>query len=99
MEADDVRFVSSAQPNLTISADSKPLLTIRRDGTVEAPDLESASEAGRAFVVGIRHALTDREQRMATAMNRFCDRVEAGEVRSRRTYAEFCEILGRAPRQ
>lgn len=29
------------------------------------------------------------------AMQRFCDRVEAGEVRSQRTYAEFCEILGR----
>lgn len=33
------------------------------------------------------------------AMQRFCDRVEAGEVRSRRTYAEFCDILGREPRQ
>lgn len=32
------------------------------------------------------------------AMNRFCDRVEAGEVRSRRTYAEFCALIGRAPK-
>lgn len=40
-----------------------------------------------------------REGPGAVAMNRFCDRVERGEVRSRRTYAEFCEILGREPRQ
>ncbi len=37
--------------------------------------------------------------RMAEAMDRFCDRVEAGEVRSRRTYAEFCGILGREPKK
>ena len=36
--------------------------------------------------------------KMAEAMARFCDRVEAGEVRSRRTYAEFCEILCREPK-
>lgn len=36
--------------------------------------------------------------RMAEAMDRFCDRVEAGEIRSKRTYAEFCEILGREPK-
>lgn len=35
---------------------------------------------------------------MADAMNRFCDRVEKGEVRSKRTYAEFCEILDREPK-
>lgn len=34
-----------------------------------------------------------------TAMSTFCDRVEKGEVRSKRTYAEFCTILGRIPRQ
>ncbi len=38
-------------------------------------------------------------QRAHDAMQRFCDRVEAGEVRSRRTYAEFCGILGREPKQ
>jgi hypothetical protein len=32
------------------------------------------------------------------AMDEFCDRVEAGEVRSSRTYLKFCEILGREPR-
>jgi hypothetical protein len=37
-------------------------------------------------------------QRAHDAMQRFCDRVEAGEVRSRRTYAEFCDLLGRAPK-
>jgi len=29
------------------------------------------------------------------AMNEFCDRVEAGEIRSRHTYAKFKGILGR----
>ncbi len=29
------------------------------------------------------------------AMNEFCDRVEKGEVHSRKTYAKFCKILGR----
>ena len=32
-------------------------------------------------------------------MQHFCDRVEAGTLRSKRTYAEFCAILGRVPRQ
>lgn len=41
----------------------------------------------------------DRAERGLAAMHRFCDRVEAGEVRSKRTYAEFCEILGREPRK
>lgn len=40
-------------------------------------------------------ALVGAIGRAHDAMTRFCDRVEAGEVRSRRTYAEFCEILGR----
>lgn len=31
-----------------------PLLTIRPDGTVEAPSLEAASEAGRVFVESVR---------------------------------------------
>lgn len=34
-------------------------------------------------------------QRVHDALQRFCDRVEAGEVRSRRTYAKFCGLLGR----
>ncbi len=42
--------------------------------------------------------LAARAPAMAEAMSEFCDRVEAGEVRSRRTYAKFCEILGREPR-
>jgi hypothetical protein len=33
------------------------------------------------------------------ATGEFCDRVEAGEIRSRRTYAKFCELLGREPRR
>lgn len=32
------------------------------------------------------------------AAGTFCDRVERGEVRSKRTYAQFCKILGRTPR-
>lgn len=32
---------------------------------------------------------------MNAAMSEFCDRVEAGEVHSRRTYTKFKEILGR----
>lgn len=28
-------------------------------------------------------------------MNNFCDRVERGEARSRKTYLAFCEALGR----
>jgi hypothetical protein len=33
-----------------------------------------------------------------TAITEFCERVERGEIRSKRTYAKFCELLGRAPR-
>lgn len=36
---------------------------------------------------------------MALAMHTFCERVEAGEIRSRKTYADFCIILGRQPKR
>lgn len=32
---------------------------------------------------------------MRSAMDEFCDRVERGEIRSKRTYQKFCTILGR----
>lgn len=33
------------------------------------------------------------------AMTEFCIRVERGDVRSKRTYSKFCELLGRTPHQ
>ncbi len=32
---------------------------------------------------------------LENAMNEFCDRVENGEIRSKKTYATFCKLLGR----
>lgn len=32
---------------------------------------------------------------MRDAMTNFCERVEAGEVRSVKTYRQFCQLLGR----
>lgn len=37
-------------------------------------------------------------RRAEEGMSTFCDRVERGEVRSKRTYAQFCAILGRTPK-
>lgn len=51
------------------------------------------------FVYRPHARLAARAPAMAQAMNEFCDRVERGEVRSKRTYATFCEILERKPRQ
>ena len=36
----------------------------------------------------------EQEQECLLAIRKFCDRVELGEVRSRKTYAEFKRILG-----
>lgn len=32
-------------------------------------------------------------------MTEFCDRVEQGSIRSKRTYAKFCALLGRTPKR
>lgn len=40
--------------------------------------------------------LTARTKELEGAMHRFCDRVEAGEIKSKATYAEFCVMLSRA---
>lgn len=40
----------------------------------------------------------DRIDYLEAAMGEFCDRVERGEVRSRRTYARYCDLLGRKPK-
>jgi hypothetical protein len=42
---------------LTFSQCNRELLRIEKDGTVIAPDLESASEAGKVFVQAIREQL------------------------------------------
>lgn len=42
---------------LTITSPTKKLLEIKKDGTIIAPDLESASEAGRVFVESMRESL------------------------------------------
>ncbi len=44
---------------------------------------------------GLRLQADAKIREMSAAMNEFCDRVEAGEIRSRRTYGKFKEILGR----
>lgn len=49
-------------------------------------------EDQKAFVIA---NMIEKLRHMDKAMNKFCDRVEAGEVKSVKTYAEFCEILGR----
>jgi hypothetical protein len=62
-----VRLITEAAPTfkdvnkeeaaLTFKNVNKELLRIEKDGTVIAPDLESASEAGRIFVQMIREQL------------------------------------------
>ena len=42
---------------LTIQQHGRELIRIAGDGTVTAPDIEAANEAGRVFVESIRHAL------------------------------------------
>lgn len=42
---------------LVIASNGAALLTIRPDGTVTAPTLEAASEAGRLFVDSVRQHL------------------------------------------
>lgn len=44
-----------------------PLITIRPDGTVEAPSLEAASEAGRVFVESVRGYLRPQWRPIETA--------------------------------
>lgn len=43
------------------------------------------------------HQPTTQAARAFAAMRRFCERVEKGEVRSKRTYAQFKAILDEAP--
>lgn len=65
-------------------------------------DSEAAQANGNALaeiwqvlgVVNQTAAMTRLRELLAT-MHNFCDRVEAGEVRSRRTYSKFCQLLGR----
>ena len=54
-----VLTLSKDCPSLTISSQesNKTFLTIHHDGTVTAPDIESASEAGRVFIQAIREQL------------------------------------------
>lgn len=42
------------------AADGRDLIRIHADGRVEAPDMESASEAGRRFADGIREGLASQ---------------------------------------
>jgi|LakMenE18May11ns_1017448.scaffolds.fasta_scaffold8417463_1 hypothetical protein len=42
---------------LTFNVENKEILRIERNGNVIAPDLESASEAGRVFVQTVRDQL------------------------------------------
>lgn len=42
---------------LTFNVENKEILRIERNGNVIAPDLESASEAGRVFIETIRKEL------------------------------------------
>jgi hypothetical protein len=44
--------------------------------------------------VGEAHRIAQQMDSMRAAMQKFVDRVDKGEVRSKRTYAEFKEILG-----
>jgi hypothetical protein len=44
-------------PVLTFNVGNKEILRIERSGNVIAPDLESASEAGRVFIETIRKEL------------------------------------------
>lgn len=73
-----------------------PAMTLRRLQVVV--DAGSLPNPPQAHLQDLRDVIDD-VTRQRDAMNRFCDRVEAGEVRSRRTYAEFCTILGRSPKQ
>jgi hypothetical protein len=54
-----VLTLSEDYPSLTLTSveNNRTLLAIHNDGTVIAPDLESASEAGRVFVQSIREQL------------------------------------------
>ena len=49
--------ISSTDAVLTFNVENKELLRIERNGNVVAPDLESASEAGRVFVQTVRDQL------------------------------------------
>jgi len=40
----------------------------------------------------------DSIQPYINAMNEFCDRVDCGEVRSKKTYLKFCKLLEREPK-
>lgn len=53
----DQLVISNSIPEasaISINANGGPLIKILRDGTVEAPSLEAASEAGRVFVESVR---------------------------------------------
>lgn len=52
-------------------------------------------EHGNAPPGHLHEDVANKFEEMHDAMNEFCDRVEVGEVRSRKTYAKFKAILER----
>ncbi len=52
----------------------------------------------RKYIAGLSvhdaHTIGHEMEQMRAAMQEFVDRVDKGEVRSKRTYAQFKEILG-----
>lgn len=49
--------ISTTDAGVTFNVGDKEILRIERNGDVIAPDLESASEAGRVFIQTIREQL------------------------------------------
>lgn len=84
---------SAAKEAYTI-ADAMLAEAGKRDHTI-AELVARAEKAERTLEV-LR--ATKSKTEMIEAISEFCDRVEAGEIRSRRTYAKFCWLLERKPR-
>lgn len=60
--------IYNAGSGIGVEVCGEPLLTLRADGTVEAPSIEAASEAGRVFVESIRGYFTKPEGSRYTKM-------------------------------
>lgn len=81
-------WVLSEDPGKNVNLPYSEICTIDECGEVIAQSLEGCSSANAALIA--------QAPNMYSAMQEFVDRVEAGEVRSKKTYAKFKSILAAA---
>jgi hypothetical protein len=56
---ENLTFTPTAPQWLVVSLEGRELLRLGADGTVLAPDIEAANEAGRVFVESLREQLSN----------------------------------------